>query len=163
MTKLCLALLFPVVLVVLIFPYSHSTYAQQPVALVVEGGTLIDGNGGPPVRDSVIVEAAYKCWIKDCELATVRRRHIWMFHSLWCEFRDSSLHHGFGADWSSAYGPDAGYGIFMSLNTNSFVLNNRISVANFGVRMNGPNEYRDNMTSGCDTNYVAGTDRGNNF
>jgi hypothetical protein len=31
-----------------------------------------------------------------------------------------------------------------------------------GIRMNGPNEYRDNMTSGCDTNYLAGTDRGNN-
>ena len=60
-------------------------------------------------------------------------------------------------------GTSPGYGIHMSLNTNSFLLNNRISVANFGVRMNGPNEYRDNLTSSCDTNYVAGTDRGNNF
>ena len=33
----------------------------------------------------------------------------------------------------------------------------------FGIRMNGPNEFRDNFTSNCDTKYVAGTDRGNNF
>src|SRR6266545_5657650 len=50
-----LALLFPVVLAVLIASYAHSTYAQQPAALVIEGGTLIDGNGGAPVRDSVVV------------------------------------------------------------------------------------------------------------
>jgi predicted amidohydrolase len=30
-------------------------HAQQPPALVIEGGTLIDGNGGAPVRDSVVV------------------------------------------------------------------------------------------------------------
>ena len=29
--------------------------AQQPAVLVIEGGTLIDGNGGAPVRDSVVV------------------------------------------------------------------------------------------------------------
>ena len=29
--------------------------AQQPNALVIEGGTLIDGNGGAPVPDSVVV------------------------------------------------------------------------------------------------------------
>lgn len=29
--------------------------AQQPAALVIEGGTLIDGNGGAPVRDAVVV------------------------------------------------------------------------------------------------------------
>ena len=29
--------------------------AQQPAALVIEGGTLIDGNGGAPVQDSVII------------------------------------------------------------------------------------------------------------
>jgi imidazolonepropionase-like amidohydrolase len=29
--------------------------AQQPAALVIEGGTLIDGNGGAPARDSLIV------------------------------------------------------------------------------------------------------------
>jgi len=29
--------------------------AQQPAALVIEGGTLIDGNGGVPVQDAVIV------------------------------------------------------------------------------------------------------------
>lgn len=30
-------------------------HAQQPAALVIEGGTLIDGNGGTPVRDAVVV------------------------------------------------------------------------------------------------------------
>src|SRR6266852_7455281 len=29
--------------------------AQQPQALVIQGGTLIDGNGGAPVPNSVIV------------------------------------------------------------------------------------------------------------
>jgi imidazolonepropionase-like amidohydrolase len=29
--------------------------AQQPQALVIQGGTLIDGNGGTPVANSVIV------------------------------------------------------------------------------------------------------------
>lgn len=32
-----------------------SAPAQQPAALVIEGGTLIDGNGGAPVRDAVVV------------------------------------------------------------------------------------------------------------
>src|ERR1700704_4010029 len=45
----CLALLF------LIFPFLYSTNAQQPATLVIEGGTLIDGNGGAAVPDSVIV------------------------------------------------------------------------------------------------------------
>jgi hypothetical protein len=44
MRKWWLALLFPAALA-----------AQQPAALVIEGGTLIDGNGGAPVRDSVVV------------------------------------------------------------------------------------------------------------
>jgi len=30
-------------------------HSQQPAALVIEGGTLIDGNGGTPVRDAVVV------------------------------------------------------------------------------------------------------------
>ena len=55
MRRLCLALLLPVFLVALLFQYPHPTYAQQPAALVIEGGTLIDGNGGTPVQDSVVV------------------------------------------------------------------------------------------------------------
>ncbi len=35
--------------------FSGCARAQEPSALVVEGGTLIDGNGGAPVRDSVVV------------------------------------------------------------------------------------------------------------
>ena len=38
-----------------IFCSLSPAYSQQPAALVVEGGTLIDGNGGAPVRDSVVV------------------------------------------------------------------------------------------------------------
>jgi hypothetical protein len=55
MRRLYLALVFVIVLVALIFQYGHFTYAQQPAALVIEGGTLIDGNGGAPVPDSVVV------------------------------------------------------------------------------------------------------------
>src|SRR3990172_6778011 len=43
---------------VLLFGVYHrlpSAQAQQPAALVIEGGTLIDGNGGAPIPDSVIV------------------------------------------------------------------------------------------------------------
>src|SRR5258706_245231 len=32
-----------------------SAQAPQPASLVIEGGTLIDGNGGTPVPDSVVV------------------------------------------------------------------------------------------------------------
>lgn len=38
-----------------IFCSLSSAYSQQPAALVVEARTLIDGNGGAPVRDSVVV------------------------------------------------------------------------------------------------------------
>jgi len=34
---------------------AQQALVQQPQALVIEGGTLIDGNGGAPVRDSVVV------------------------------------------------------------------------------------------------------------
>src|SRR6185295_9209587 len=38
-------------------PWLHAAFFQvaPPVVIVVEGGTLIDGNGGPPVRDVQIV------------------------------------------------------------------------------------------------------------
>src|SRR5215212_5331455 len=32
-----------------------SAQAPQPAALVIDGGTLIDGNGGTPLRDAVVV------------------------------------------------------------------------------------------------------------
>jgi hypothetical protein len=67
MRRLCLALLAPVFLIALLFQYPHSTYAQQPAALVIEGGTLIDGNGGTPVQDSVVV-------IQGNKITTVSRK-----------------------------------------------------------------------------------------
>ena len=60
MRRSCFLLLFLVFLVAMLFEYPHSTYAQQQAALVIEGGTLIDGNGGTPVRDSVVVIAGDK-------------------------------------------------------------------------------------------------------
>ena len=47
---------FPLCLVSL-FCIASTAFAQteQPAALVIEGGTLIDGNGGAPVRDAVII------------------------------------------------------------------------------------------------------------
>ncbi len=44
--RLALFLLFAV------FGGLASAQSQQPPALVIEGGTLIDGNGGAPVQDS---------------------------------------------------------------------------------------------------------------
>jgi amidohydrolase family protein/IPT/TIG domain-containing protein len=46
----------PALFLLLVILYSPSpAHSQQPAALVIEGGTLIDGNGGAPIRDSVIV------------------------------------------------------------------------------------------------------------
>src|SRR4026207_2220797 len=50
----CIALSLPV------FPDVYATYAQQASPLVIEGRTLIDGNGGAPVRDSVTVAEGNK-------------------------------------------------------------------------------------------------------
>src|SRR5438132_7125462 len=38
-----------------ILPIQSMAQAQQPAALVIEGGTLIDGNGATPVRDALII------------------------------------------------------------------------------------------------------------
>jgi hypothetical protein len=38
-----------------ISPISSIAQAQQAPALVIDGGTLIDGNGGTPVRDALII------------------------------------------------------------------------------------------------------------
>ena len=34
---------------------AYVSQAQQPATLVIDGGTLIDGNGGAPIRDAVIL------------------------------------------------------------------------------------------------------------
>ena len=46
--------LFQFALIALLFPAAPA-YAQQANAVVIEGGTLIDGNGGAPIRDSAVV------------------------------------------------------------------------------------------------------------
>jgi amidohydrolase family protein len=51
----CRSLGFCLAFLLGIFPSPSLAQAQQPAALVIEGGTLIDGNGGAPVRDSVVV------------------------------------------------------------------------------------------------------------
>src|SRR5579872_6646870 len=56
---LCLALIFGI--------FSARVSAQTPPALVIEGGTLMDGNGGTPVRDAVIV-------IQGNKIASVSRK-----------------------------------------------------------------------------------------
>ncbi|MBI3882358.1 MAG: right-handed parallel beta-helix repeat-containing protein [Verrucomicrobia bacterium] len=58
-------------------------------------------------------------------------------------------------------GLGGGYGIFSTLGTN-MVINNKVSHANFGIRLNGPDKFRDNIVSNTATNYIAGTDIGNN-
>ena len=48
---LCAAVLFAVA------PLFHAAVLQtlQPAVVIIDGGVLIDGNGGPPVRDVQIV------------------------------------------------------------------------------------------------------------
>jgi hypothetical protein len=43
--------------VVAFVPLFHSVFSQtlQPAVVIIDGGVLIDGNGGPPVRDVQIV------------------------------------------------------------------------------------------------------------
>ena len=52
--KIGIAAHFLIALAAATFLASGSLQAQEP-AIVIEGGTLIDGNGGAPVRDSVVV------------------------------------------------------------------------------------------------------------
>jgi len=58
---LCLALLFAM------FARRSRAQAPQPSVFVIEGGTLIDGNGGAPVQDSVVV-------IQGNKIASVSRK-----------------------------------------------------------------------------------------
>ena len=60
MLAFCLILLFSWIV-------PAAAQAQQPTALVIEGGTLIDGNGGAPVQDAVII-------IRGNRIETVSRR-----------------------------------------------------------------------------------------
>jgi hypothetical protein len=50
-----------------VFTAGVSAQAQQPAGLVIDGGTLIDGNGGAPVRDALII-------IQGNKIATVSRK-----------------------------------------------------------------------------------------
>lgn len=58
---------FFIALLFALYPTGASVQAQQPAALVIEGGTLIDGSGGAPVRDAVVV-------IQGNKIATVSRK-----------------------------------------------------------------------------------------
>jgi hypothetical protein len=89
-------------------------------------------------RDTVVMDAAYKCWIKDCDFAVSRRRHLWMNNCFRTEIRDSSFHHGAGADWSSAYGPDRAYCIFVGqASTACLIENNDFYKVHFAVAFEG--------------------------
>ena len=134
--------------------YSNYKNASSPQGVRIKGMLKMAGieslgvtNVNGAARDTLIFEAAYKCWVKDCDLAVSRRRHAWMYHSIWCEFRDSSFHQGAGADWSSpAYGPDHGYGIFLGqASTCCLVENNDFYKLHFAVAFEG----------GCSGNVIS--------
>ena len=61
------ALGFSLVLCFWILPICAAAQAQQPAILVIEGGTLIDGNGGTPVPDALII-------IRGNKIETVSRK-----------------------------------------------------------------------------------------
>ena len=58
---------FGLFLLLAVFGGLTSAQSQQAPALVIEGGTLIDGNGGTPVQDSVVV-------IQGNKIASVSRK-----------------------------------------------------------------------------------------
>lgn len=129
-------------------PPLHSNYktVSNPQGVRIKGVLKLAGieslgitNVNGAARDTLVFEAAYKCWVKDCDIAVSRRRHMWMYHSIWCEIRDSSFHHGVGADWSSPnYGPDRGYGLFLGQgSTSCLVENNDFYKLHFSVAFEG--------------------------
>lgn len=134
--------------------YSNFKSASNPQGVQIRGPIRMAGleslgvtNINGAARDTLIFEAAYKCWVKDCDIAISRRRHMWMYHSIWCEIRDSSFHHGVGADWSSPnYGPDRGYGLFLGQGTTSCLIeNNDFYKMHFAVAFEG----------GCSGNVIS--------
>ena len=140
----------------IINPPLHSTFktASNPQGVRIKGVLKMAGlesvgitNINGAARDTLIFEAAYKCWVKDCDVAISRRRHMWMYHSIWCEIRDSSFHHGVGADWSTPnYGPDRAYGLFLGQgSTACLVENNDFYKLHFAVAFEG----------GCSGNVIS--------
>jgi len=134
--------------------YSDYKSSSSPQAVRFRGMIKMAGveslgitNVNGAARDTIVMEAGYKCWVKDCDLAVSNRRHIWMYHSIWCEIRDNSFHHGAGPDWSSpAYRPDRGYGIFLGqANTSCLVENNDFNKLHFAVAFEG----------GCSGNVIS--------
>ena len=134
--------------------YSDFRSGSSPQAVRFRGMIKMAGieslgitNVNGAARDTIVMEGAYKCWVKDCDLAVSYRRHIWMYHSIWCEFRDNSFHHGAGPDWSSpAYRPDRGYGIFLGqASTSCLIENNDFNKLHFAVAFEG----------GCSGNVIA--------
>src|SRR3989337_2239449 len=61
------SVVFSLVLLFCLIPVRAAAQAEQPGTLVIEGGTLIDGNGGTPVRDALIL-------IQGNKIATVSRK-----------------------------------------------------------------------------------------
>ena len=134
--------------------YSNYKTVSNPQGVRIKGVLKLAGieslgitNANGAARDTLVFEAAYKCWVKDCDIAVSRRRHMWMYHSIWCEIRDSSFHHGVGADWSSPnYGPDRGYGLFLGQgSTSCLVENNDFYKLHFSVAFEG----------GCSGNVIS--------
>jgi hypothetical protein len=131
----------------IINPPLHSTFksSSTPQGVRLRGAIKLAGleslaitNVAGAARDTIVMEAGYKCWVKDCDLAVTQRRHCWMMNCLWSEIRDSSFHHGNGADWSSAYGPDRGYCIFMGqASTACLIENNDFWKVHFAVAFEG--------------------------
>ena len=58
---------------------------------------------------------------------------------------------------------DVAYGIYSSNSMNHTIVNNRVSVADIGIRMDvGAGKYRDNVTTSVTTPYFGGMNIGNN-
>lgn len=50
-------------------------------------------------------------------LSVSYNRHVYTLNSMWMELRQNFLHLGNGSDWTSAYGPDRAYGVYMGYGT----------------------------------------------
>jgi hypothetical protein len=88
--------------------------------------------------DTVVLDAGYRCFIKDCTLRNSYRRAVSMTKGLQNSFTGNRFEDGIGGDWSTGYGPDRGYGMFVGFGSSHCLIEDNIfTKLSFCVAMEG--------------------------
>ena len=99
--------------------YRDYTNALSPQGILVTGVLRWTGmedlavTNATTTHDTAWLHGAAYCWFKNVRMDRSHRRHIWMAHDYRCEIRESVFEFGEGPLWTSSYGPDRAYGIFL--------------------------------------------------